>query len=191
MYTCDYDLFLWLNFDGGPIMDKAMLLASKPLTWIGVYLLMLYIIYRRHSWRGVLIFLLAAALAMGVADIVSGIFKHSGLLGDLWTSFPARPRPMHTPALQDKIHVLTSGGQYGTVSGHAATLTAITLLSSLAIRRRWFVWMMVAVAITVCYSRIYLAYHFPIDIALGVATGLLSGATGWFFYKWSIKRWCK
>jgi undecaprenyl-diphosphatase len=98
---------------------------------------------------------------------------------------------MHTPALQDKIQVLTSGGEYGTVSGHAATLTAITLLSSLAIRRRWFVWMMVAVAITVCYSRIYLAYHFPIDIALGVATGLLSGATGWFFYKWSIKRWCK
>lgn len=191
MYTCDHDLFLWLNFDGGPIMDRAMLLASNPLTWIGVYLLMLYFTYRSYSWRGVVIFILAAALAIGVADIVSGIFKHSGLLADVWASFPARPRPMYTPELQDKIHVLTKGGEYGTVSGHAATLTAITLFSSLAIRRRWFGWMMVAVTITVCYSRIYLAYHFPIDIALGMATGLLSGATAWFFYKWCIKRWCK
>ena len=191
MYTCDHDLFLWLNFDGGPIMDKAMLLASNPLTWIGVYLLMLYFTYRSYSCRGVVIFILAAALAIGVADIVSGIFKHSGLLADVWASFPARPRPMYTPELQDKIHVLTKGGEYGTVSGHAATLTAITLFSSLAIRRRWFGWMMVAVTITVCYSRIYLAYHFPIDIALGMATGLLSGATAWFFYKWCIKRWCK
>ena len=191
MYTCDHDLFLWLNFDGGPIMDRAMLLASNPLTWIGVYLLMLYFTYRCYSWRGVVIFILAAALAIGVADIVSGIFKHSGLLADVWASFPARPRPMYTPELQDKIHVLTKGGEYGTVSGHAATLTAITLFSSLAIRRRWFGWMMVAVTITVCYSRIYLAYHFPIDIALGMATGLLSGATAWVFYKWCIKRWCK
>lgn len=191
MYTCDHNLFLWLNFDGGPIMDRAMLLASNPLTWIGVYLLMLYFTYRSYSWRGVVIFILAAALAIGVADIVSGIFKHSGLLANVWTSFPARPRPMYTPELQDKIHVLTKGGEYGTVSGHAATMTAITLLSSLAIRRRWFGWMMVAVTITVCYSRIYLAYHFPIDIALGMATGLLSGATAWYFYKWCIKRWCK
>ena len=191
MYTCDHDLFLWLNFDGGPIMDRAMLLASNPLTWIGVYLLMLYFTFRSYSWRGVVIFILAAALAIGVADIVSGIFKHSGLLADVWASFPARPRPMYTPELQDKIHVLTMGGEYGTVSGHAATLTAITLFSSLAIRRRWFGWMMVAVTITVCYSRIYLAYHFPIDIALGMATGLLSGATAWYFYKWCITRWCK
>ena len=191
MYTCDHDLFLWLNFDGGPIMDRAMLLASNPLTWIGVYLLMLYFTFRSYSWRGVVIFILAAALAIGVADIVSGIFKHSGLLADVWASFPARPRPMYTPELQDKIPVLTMGGEYGTVSGHAATLTAITLFSSLAIRRRWFGWMMVAVTITLCYSRIYLAYHFPIDIALGMATGLLSGATAWFFYKWCIKRWCK
>ena len=191
MYTCDHDLFLWLNFDGGPIMDRAMLLASNPLTWIGVYLLMLYFTYRSYSWRGVVIFILAAALAIGVADIVSGIFKHSGLLADVWASFPARPRPMYTPELQDKIHVLTKGGEYGTVSGHAATMTAITLLSSLAIRRKWFGWMMVAVTITVCYSRIYLAYHFPIDIALGMATGLLSGATAWYFYKWCITRWCK
>lgn len=191
MYTCDHDLFLWLNFDGGPVMDTSMLLASKPLVWVWVYLLMLYFVWLRHRWMGVLLFVIAAAIAIGVADIVSGIFKHSGLLGDVWASFPARLRPMHTPELQDKIHVLTGGGKYGTVSGHAATMAAIALNSSLVIRRRWFMWMMIAVVVVICYSRIYLAYHFPIDIALGVATGLLSGATGWFFYKWSIKRWCK
>ena len=28
------------------------------------------------------------------------------------------------------------------------------------------------------YSRIYLAYHFPVDIALGLLTGVVSGGVG-------------
>ena len=34
--------------------------------------------------------------------------------------------------------------------------------------------LMVAVVIVTCYSRIYLAYHFPFDILLGAVTGALT-----------------
>ena len=191
MYTFDYPLFLWLNFDGGAVMDRAMLLASTPAVWSWLYLLILYIVWRNKGWRGVLFFLVAAALAVVLGDMISGMFKHTGLLKNLWASFPARLRPMYTPELEGMVHVIKEGGRYGTVSGHAATMTAMTVLAISAVGRKWFTWLMLAVLVIVCYSRIYLAYHFPVDIGLGIITGLVAGAAGLMLYRWAERRWCK
>ncbi|MBR5138235.1 MAG: phosphatase PAP2 family protein [Alistipes sp.] len=191
MYTFDYPLFLWLNFDGGAVMDRAMLLASTPAVWSWLYLLILYIVWRNKGWRGVLFFLVAAALAVVLGDMISGMFKHTGLLKNLWASFPARLRPMYTPELEGMVHVIKEGGRYGTVSGHAATMTAMTVLAISAVGRKWFTWLMLAVLVIVCYSRIYLAYHFPVDIGLGIVTGLMAGAAGLMLYRWAERRWCK
>ena len=100
MYTFDHELFLALNFDGGPVVDRIMVLCSTPAAWAWLYILMLWLVWRRGGWRALLLFAAAAAAALGLADVVAGIFKHSGLLGGLWPSFPARLRPMHTPELE-------------------------------------------------------------------------------------------
>ena len=191
MYTFDYPLFLWLNFDGGAVMDRAMLLASTPAVWIWLYLLILYIVWRKNGWRGVVFFLVAASVAVVLGDMISGMFKHTGLLKNLWASFPARLRPMYTPELEGLVHVIKEGGRYGTVSGHAATMTAITMLAISAVERRWFTWLMLSVLVVVCYSRIYLAYHFPVDIGLGMVTGLVAGAVGLIPFLWARRKWCK
>ena len=48
------------------------------------------------------------------------------------------------------------------------------IVTAFFVRRRWMTWLMVAVVIVTCYSRIYLAYHFPFDILLGGVTGALT-----------------
>ena len=192
MYTWDYPLFLWLNFDGGAVMDKAMLLASTPAVWAWLYVIILYMVWRKNGWRGIIIFLVAAALAVTLGDMISGIFKHTGVLKNLLPSFPARLRPMYTPELDGMVNnILRQGGQYGTVSGHAATMVSMAVLAIPAVGRRWFTVLMTAVVLVICYSRIYLAYHFPIDIALGAVTGLVSGGVLMVMYKYAIHRWCK
>ena len=188
----DYPLFLWLNFDGGAVMDKAMLLASTPAVWAWLYVIILYMVWRKNGWRGIIIFLVAAALAVTLSDMISGIFKHTGVLKNLLPSFPARLRPMYTPELEGMVsNILRQGGQYGTVSGHAATMVSMAVLAIPAVGRRWFTVLMTAVVLVICYSRIYLAYHFPIDIALGAVTGLVSGGVLLVMYKYAIHRWCK
>ena len=188
----DYPLFLWLNFDGGAVMDKAMLLASTPAVWAWLYVIILYMVWRKNGWRGIIIFLVAAALAVTLGDMISGIFKHTGVLKNLLPSFPARLRPMYTPELEGMVNnILRQGGQYGTVSGHAATMVSMAVLAIPAVGRRWFTVLMTAVVLVICYSRIYLAYHFPIDIALGAVTGLVSGGVLMVMYKYAIHRWCK
>lgn len=190
-YTFDYPLFLWLNFDGGAVMDKIMVGISTPAVWAWFYILMFYLVYRNYGWRGLIFFLITIAIAVGLGDMITGIFKHTGLLKNLWESFPARLRPMYTPELEGLVHVVKQGGRFGTVSGHAATMTAIATLAIPTVGKRWFSWSMIAVVLLICYSRIYLAYHFPVDIALGVITGLLSGAVVLILFRYLVKRWCK
>lgn len=189
-YTFDHPLFLWLNFDGGPAMDALMSGASAPVAWVWLYLLIIYLVWRRGGWRGVLLFVAAAAAAVALGDMISGIFKHSGLLEGLWPSFPVRLRPMHTPELEGLVsNILREGGRYGTVSGHAATMTAMAVMAIAVVRRRWFSWLMVGVVMVICYSRIYLGYHFPVDIALGIVTGLLSGGVMLYLYRLCCIKW--
>ena len=145
-------------------------------------------VWRRYSWRGMLAFAVAIGVAVGLADIVSGIFKHQGILADLLPSFPARPRPMHTTeGLEFFTNGYYTGNKFGTVSGHSATIWAIAILSAMVLRRKWFTLLMIVVALLVCYSRIYLACHFPQDILIGATLGIASGLVGYWVFKRLLK----
>lgn len=203
-YTFDYPLFMLLNFDGGPTMDAAMKAVSGVGMWIPMYMLMMWLVWRRCGWRGLLIFIAAAAVAMGLSDMVCGVFKHAGPLKNLWPSFPARWRPMYTPVLEGldispdsmmvwrrgttaagydtAVHVVSTHGRFGTVSAHAATIVSIAVLACNTIRLRWFTLFMTAVALLICYSRIYLACHFPGDLALGAVTGAATGYVAYLLF---------
>lgn len=190
--TWDYPLFEALNFDGGTTLDSLMSAISGIVMWIPLYLLILYMVWRRWSWRGVVALILAVALALGLADLLAGIFKHSGPLKNLWPDFPARLRPMFSEGLSDVNIPSTNHGRYGTVSAHAATIVSLSIISAYAIHRRWFSWLIAVVAIAICYSRIYLACHFPQDILLGAALGVVTATLGILVFRaiaGKNKRW--
>lgn len=210
-YTFDHGLFMALNFDGGPLLDRAMLAVSGTAMWIPLYVLMLWLVWRREGWRGAALFVVAVGLALGLSDVVCGVFKHSGPLGWLLPDFPPRWRPMFTPALEgldiapdslmrwrlhptadlpSAVHVPAAalGGRYGTVSAHAATIVSLAVVSARAIGRRWYAWLMVAATVLICYSRIYLAKHFPGDLVLGAAVGAAVGAFAYRLYASALVR---
>ena len=179
-FSFDERLFLWLNFDGGMVMDYIMSAISGTVMWIPLYLAVAWAVQRKYGWKSLGLFILCLALAMGIADMLCGIFKHTGLLKNLWASFPARNRPMFDVAVRDLAHVVSfAHGPYGTVSAHAATTAAFGLLSAMIIGKRWYSWTIAFIVLLICYSRIYLACHFPQDIALGLGVGLISG---WAMY---------
>ena len=184
MYTFDHGLFLWLNFDGGSVVDAIMKTISGVIMWIPLYLFIVGFVWYKRGWRSAIAFLVCIALALGLSDIISGIFKHQGLLKNLWPSFPVRHRPMFSSAVRDLAHVVSyKHGPYGTVSAHAATIVALAWISALAIRKKWYNWVIAMAVILICYSRIYLACHFPMDILLGAFVGTIAGLLMFFLWK--------
>ena len=205
LYTFDHALFLALNFDGGPVMDRLMILVSGTAMWLPLYALILWLVWRREGWRRTLLFAAAIVLAIVLADMAAGIFKHSGPLKGLWADFPPRWRPMFTPSLEgldiapDSLRALrmagTPGnwtvhvpveavsGRFGTVSAHAATIVALAVLSASVIRRRWFTALMVFCTVLICYSRIYLGKHFPMDLVWGTLVGAILGWAAYQAYR--------
>ena len=181
--TWDWGLFDALNFDGGKGLDTIMSAISGVWMWLPLYLLIIYMVWRKYGWLGLIALVVALGVAMGLADIIAGIFKHSGPLKELWPDFPVRQRPMFNDLVDDVHVVSTQHGQYGTVSAHAATVVALAVISTIVISRRWFTWLMVSVAVVICYSRIYLACHFPQDILIGALLGIASGFVGVWLFK--------
>ena len=171
MYTFDHDLFLALNFDGGEVMDTLMKVLTSPAGWTPLFLAMFYLMWRRGSWREVLLFVAVLGVTCLLADAVAGIGKHNGWIGSWWQPFEPRLRPMWEPALEGQVHVVREGGLYGTVSGHAANFVSIACVGAWFIRRRWMTALLVAMVVVVCYTRIYLAYHYPMDLLWGTLTG--------------------
>lgn len=205
MYSFDHDLFLALNFDGGVALDRIMLTLSGIAVWVPLYVLILWLVWRRGGWRGMLLFLALMLAAIALADMFAGIFKHTGLLGDLLPALEPRPRPMFDPLIEgleiapDSIRAMRNaclphdwavhtpreavGGLYGTVSAHAATIVALTVLACSVIRRRWFTVLMIVCVAVICYARIYLGKHYPMDLAWGALLGFGVGYAAWRGYR--------
>ena len=78
--TWDWALFEVLNFDGPTWLDNLMVAISGVAMWIPLYLLIIYMVWRRYSWRGVVALLLAVGLAMGASDMIAGIFSTQSAL---------------------------------------------------------------------------------------------------------------
>ena len=203
--NCDHNLFLALNFDGGPCMDRLMLTVSGTTMWLPLYALILWLVWRRDGWRNVILFTAQMIAALVLSDMISGIFKHNGVLGGLLPDFEPRWRPMFTPALEgleiapDSLRALRMAGTPGdwtvhvpveavsgrfvTVSAHAAVIVTLAVLSASVIRRRWFTGLMVLSTLLICYSRIYLGKHYPMDLVWGTAVGIALGLAAFWTYR--------
>jgi len=162
----DTQLFLAINGLHSSYFDNFMWVVSAKLTWIPLYLSVLYLLIRTFKKDSIWI-ILSVILCIVISDqVASGLFKE----------LVKRLRPSHVDNLKAVIHLVKGydGGLYGFASSHAANSAGLAVITSLIFRNRLYTFSMLAWALLVSYSRIYLGVHYPGDILGGMAIGVMA-----------------
>ena len=119
----DRQIVTLINSWNTPLLDEIMWIVSAKLTWIPLYLFLLFLAYRKLDRKTFFLFIGFVCAAVVLADLVSvHAFKNVFL----------RFRPSHNLILTNKLHYYEmasgefyKGGKYGFVSSHAANFLAI------------------------------------------------------------------
>jgi len=174
----DTRIFLLLNGWHSQTFDGIMWWVSGKTTWWPFYVLLLGFLGWRKGWQLVPM-VLFIALVITLADQTSVHF---------FKNVFHRLRPCHEPSLEGLVHLVNGkcGGKYGFISSHAANSFGLAALLFFWVRERWFTAIMIAWAVLVGYSRIYLGVHYPGDILGGSLWGLLCGWVGYILFSWAL-----
>lgn len=182
--TIDKQWLLALNNDYPAFWDGLMVGFSEKVTWIPLYLSLLFVIFKKWKHQGWWI-VIALVLTVVVADqIASGVLKVA----------VQRLRPSHDPEMEGLVELVNNyrSGRYGFVSSHAANSFGLALLAALVFRNKIFSCGIFTWAIINAYSRIYLGVHYPGDILGGIIVGVVTALVMyWLLRKFRPQIFCE
>ncbi|MEQ8238591.1 MAG: phosphatase PAP2 family protein [Cyclobacteriaceae bacterium] len=170
----DIEITIYLNALGQPHLNFFMLFLSKKLVWIPLYLFIIYrfvIAYPKKWW----LVIAACILTIVITDQTT-----STLMKPLFQ----RLRPCHNHELSSLITTVGNcGGKYGFASSHAANTMGLAFFVILKKELRLSTYIL-AWAIIVSYSRVYLGVHFFGDILVGWLVGIAAAIlANWLYQK--------
>ncbi len=171
----DKDLFVFLNGLGTENWDSFWMTLTNQFSWIPLYLIFFYLMFKSLGWKKGIALLLLTAVLVTFSDQLTVFIKN----------FFERLRPNRDPSINEFIRILKNNKSFSFVSGHATTSTAVSLFMHLTLKKNYkytilfFIW-----PILFAYSRIYIGVHFPLDVTVGALLGIL---IGFIFYKLSLR----
>ncbi|TXG38943.1 phosphatase PAP2 family protein [Seonamhaeicola maritimus] len=173
----EYDtaLFLFLNNLGTETWDGLWLVITNKLTFIPLYALLLYLLYKKYGWKALIVFVVTVALMITFTDQITNVFKRGF----------ARPRPCGESDLIDQMRfIAVRCGKYGFFSGHSSNSMAAAVYAGLMLRPFYknAIYILLFWSAVVAYSRIYVGVHYPTDIVCGLTFGAIAG---FIFFKFA------
>lgn len=171
----DKELLIFLNAFGNESWDSFWLIVTNQFSWIPLYLVIFYLIFRSYGWKKLIALLIITAILVTFSDQFVNFIKN----------FFERLRPNNDPSVNQIIRIVKNSGGYSFVSGHATTSVAVSIFIYLTLKNYYkYILLIFFWPLFFGYSRIYVGVHFPIDVLSGYFLGVMIGI---IFYKLSLQ----
>jgi len=175
LVNIDTALFVFLNVSlANPVFDSAMPIITNDwlLRVLFLMIVLSLLIFGKKQGR------VAAVLLVFSVILSDQVSSH------LIKPLVARVRPCH---VVPDVHLLVNCSEgLSFPSSHAANSFAPAVLTSLIYRRR--IWLFLAIAGVVAYSRIAVGVHYPLDVLSGAFVGSLCGTAVAIAYRFAEAR---
>jgi lipopolysaccharide/colanic/teichoic acid biosynthesis glycosyltransferase/membrane-associated phospholipid phosphatase len=180
----DIKISLWINSKNNEFFDFIMFNASEPNTWIPIYILTIWFIFKKFKKNGIVV--LAALFAViSLTDSITFL-----IMKPLFAVL----RPCHNLDIVGNLHLLSNicGGKYGFASSHAANTFGMAMFLYLIFGKKYpIVKIGFVIAFLVCYSRVYLGVHYVSDVLVGAILGVFIAKGIYMFIKHIYKNFGK
>ena len=163
----DEQIFFAINGAHSAFLDQLMWLLTGKVVWAPLYISLLYVVWRNYSWRGVLGVLLMVGVGMFFTDFLNSQVIRPWI-GRLRPSNPDNP-------IAPLVHIVNGrhGNGCGFPSAHSANMWMLTFVIAHWLRNKWLAFSMAVLTLLICYSRVYLGFHYPGDILGGLVWAMI------------------
>lgn len=155
--------FLLLNADLGTVADqffKYLTYAGDGIMWVPITLCILF--FRRDYW-------ILSFSAIIVSTLIAQLSKNVFFKG-----FPRPSLAISDNTLFHHVESVTLHTLNSFPSGHTTTVFTVFMLGCFFIKKKWIMPIGLLIAVAAAYSRVYLAQHFPIDLAGGMLSAIIT-----------------
>lgn len=182
-FDWDVQNFLYFNNLGSEKWDNFWLIATEKETWIPLYIIFLILLYNNVGWKKTLVAGICIALMITCADQLTNVFKNGF----------QRLRPCHNPDIQGMFRAIgcEGRGKYGFTSAHASNHIAVAIFVGFVLRKyyKWLLYVLIAWALMIAYSRVYVGVHYTGDIFFGTLIGIFFAILFLKIYYWILNKY--
>lgn len=178
----DHSLLQLFNGGSSLFLDNLAVTLTNGLTWIPLYLVLFYIVVKNNeTMKQIMLVVACVCICMILADGVTDYIVKPAV---------GRLRPLNDELVRCSLHIVD--GQYDNsfsfFSAHAANTCCVAMFFSLLIRNRQLGMALFGWSAVNCWTRLYLGFHYPSDVLVGLLWG---AAVGFVVYMAYLKLYLK
>lgn len=149
LLSLDSRLLVFLNGLGSENFDGLWLIITKQQYWTPLFLVLLYVIYKKIGTKQFLYVILFITLILVFTDQMTNVFKNGF----------QRLRPCNSPDINAVIRIVKTSGSYSFFSGHAANSMAVATFIYCLLKAQFkYLYLLFLWPLVFAYSRIVNTY---------------------------------